>query len=1079
MPADKIVRTVFVGDAASLLRTHSQIEASSAKTANALRGNGAGMDAAMQRSAKASTDLAKAAQLSGIGLGVALAAAAKTGADFERQVSLINANLRPTSEGLQQLRQDALDMSRGTAFSATQAAQAITELGKAGVSTAAIHGGALKGALDLAAAGELSVAEAAETAASAMTQFGLDGASVPHIADLLAAGAGKAQGSVHDLGMALNQVGLVAHGTGLSIEETTAGLAAMASAGMIGSDAGTSFKSMLQRLVPTTTEAAAEMEQLGIHAYDAQGNFVGLEALAGNLQSAMSGLTNEQRAAAMQIIFGSDAVRAANVLYAQGASGIAHWAKETNDAAYAAETARLAQDNLIGDLNKLKQALSSAAISGSGGINDTLRLLAQTATTVVGALDDIPGPVIQVAAALGLMAAVGPRVQSMGAQVSGGLGGIRRSITETIGEQVRYQRSLESMSSGFVGVGNQSMSGAAKFAAAGSVVKSAASGMKSAASGLMSALGGPWGLALGAATVALGVYAQKQAESRARVQELTDIISSQGQVLGESSRQWAAKGLQDKGGLDAADRLGISLADVTDAALGNQEAMARVNAELDKYRGQMEVVSVGAGGSAQLTDEAKAASSLGKAIGGMSGQVSDATRKQDQMARTTEQTAAAASGAAGATKLLASEQKKLAEDAKNAEDALKGALDAMTQLASGGRDLGAAQRATRQSIREMTDSLRAYKEATAGGDSAKLAEATDKLGAAMSSTAQDALTEASAIIKNHGSVTDAARAYDLARAKVMDTAQAMTGSSAKADALTSSIMGTKAEFVALAQAAAEADKQSVSIGVKVTGADVANRQVVDVHKALAGIPGLTTAQLAVSGAATSKVDADALRASILAIPESKRTQVLSAFDKGGVNAAYAALNAIDGKVATTYIRTVREVTTINRELQRSAGRGAAPQLESANGNIFHFFGNGGFESHHAQIAPAGAMRIWAEPETGGEAYIPLATSKRRRSEELLAEVADIFGKQLIPAANGRLLRFSSLSQSGGVQRYGDGGLSHSVRSGVSANQAPGVGGMTFAPVINATGYDMADVIDRSMSRVRHEARAMAISIPGA
>ena len=82
MPADKIVRTVFVGDAASLLRTHSQIEASSAKTANALRGNGAGMDAAMQRSAKASTDLAKAAQLSGIGLGVALAAAAKTGADF-------------------------------------------------------------------------------------------------------------------------------------------------------------------------------------------------------------------------------------------------------------------------------------------------------------------------------------------------------------------------------------------------------------------------------------------------------------------------------------------------------------------------------------------------------------------------------------------------------------------------------------------------------------------------------------------------------------------------------------------------------------------------------------------------------------------------------------------------------------------------------------------------------------------------------------------------------------------------------------------------------------------------------------
>jgi TP901 family phage tail tape measure protein len=90
------------------------------------------------------------------------------------------------------------------------------------VSTADVLGGGLKGALDLAAAGQLSVGEASETAASAMTQFGLKGAAVPHIADLLAAGAGKAQGSVHDMGMALNQSGLVAHQFGLSVEDTTA-----------------------------------------------------------------------------------------------------------------------------------------------------------------------------------------------------------------------------------------------------------------------------------------------------------------------------------------------------------------------------------------------------------------------------------------------------------------------------------------------------------------------------------------------------------------------------------------------------------------------------------------------------------------------------------------------------------------------------------------------------------------------------------------------------------------------------------------------------------------------------------------
>ena len=56
----------------------------------------------------------------------------------------------------------------------------------------------------------------------------------------------------------------------------------------------------------------------------------------------------------------------------------------------------------------------------------------------------------------------------------------------------------------------------------------------------------------------------------------------------------------------------------------------------------------------------------------------------------------------------------------------------------------------------------------------------------------------------------------------------------------------------------------------------------------------------------------------------------------------------------------------------------------------------GTENHLAQIAPAGAMRLWAEPETGGEAYIPLSRMKRRRSERILAEVASRFGGTYLP-----------------------------------------------------------------------------------
>jgi len=115
---------------------------------------------------------------------------------------------------------------------------------KAGVSVKDVLSGGLSGSLDLAAAGGLDLAIAAETAASAMTQFKLSGDQVPRIADALAAGAGKAQGDVSDLAQALGQSGLVASQFGLSLEDTVGGLSAFASAGLMGSDAGTSMKTM-------------------------------------------------------------------------------------------------------------------------------------------------------------------------------------------------------------------------------------------------------------------------------------------------------------------------------------------------------------------------------------------------------------------------------------------------------------------------------------------------------------------------------------------------------------------------------------------------------------------------------------------------------------------------------------------------------------------------------------------------------------------------------------------------------------------------------------------------------------------
>ena len=96
------------------------------------------------------------------------------------------------------------------------------------------------------------------------------------VADVLASGANKSAADVSSLGQALQQGGLVAKQTGLSLEDTVGVLSLFADNALLGSDAGTSLKTMLQRLVPQTTEAKAAMDQLGLSFFDSQGNFIGI-----------------------------------------------------------------------------------------------------------------------------------------------------------------------------------------------------------------------------------------------------------------------------------------------------------------------------------------------------------------------------------------------------------------------------------------------------------------------------------------------------------------------------------------------------------------------------------------------------------------------------------------------------------------------------------------------------------------------------------------------------------------------------------------------------------------------------------
>ncbi|MET0888382.1 MAG: phage tail tape measure protein, partial [Mycetocola sp.] len=138
--------------------------------------------------------LGKTSLVMGAAVAAGLALAVAKFADFDQAMSEVQASTHESTANMELLRDAAIDAGARTVFSATEAANAIDELAKAGISTADILGGALDGALDLASAGGLGVADAAGIAATALTQFNLAGEDVPHVADLLAAGAGKAMG---------------------------------------------------------------------------------------------------------------------------------------------------------------------------------------------------------------------------------------------------------------------------------------------------------------------------------------------------------------------------------------------------------------------------------------------------------------------------------------------------------------------------------------------------------------------------------------------------------------------------------------------------------------------------------------------------------------------------------------------------------------------------------------------------------------------------------------------------------------------------------------------------------------------
>jgi len=312
-------------------------------------------------------------------------------ARFEKSLNTLQAVTHATNAELEEASELAIKLGKDFTLpqtSAEDAAVAMTELARGGLDLNKSMDAA-RGSLQLAAAAGVDFETAAKIQARALNSFALSGEQAVRVADVLANAANISTGEITDMALSLQQASAVAHAANIPIEDTATAISILANAGLTGSDAGTSLRTMLLRLVPVTEKARDEMASLGVQTTNAAGEILPLQEIINRYHDALARLTPEQRQLSLQTIFGQDAIRASNILFAAGAKVFTETRVQIERQGAAADIAAAKNKGLAGSFDALKSNLESVLIGiGKGqlpgltsfvrGLNDSVTSLSQS-----------------------------------------------------------------------------------------------------------------------------------------------------------------------------------------------------------------------------------------------------------------------------------------------------------------------------------------------------------------------------------------------------------------------------------------------------------------------------------------------------------------------------------------------------------------------------------------------------------------------------------------------------------------------------------------------------------------------------
>ena len=343
----------------------------------------------------------------------------KVASDFDSAMSGVKAISGATGEEFDALRAKAIELGGSTAFSANEVAEAMTEMAKAGWDSQQILDG-MGGVLDAAAASGENLGTVSTIVADAITGFGMEAKESTRVADLLTQAANSGTIGINDLGESFKYIAPVAGSMGLSIEDVTTALSAMSMSGIKGSQAGTSLRGVLTRMVKPTDKVAAAMDQLGIVLTNSDGTFKSLDQILSEMRGSFSGLTDEQKTYYAATLAGQEGMSGLLSLLNMSQEEYDEIAASMDNAGgVAKETAEVMRDNLSADVEELGGSLESLAITLAEHIIPHLRTFVQWLTELVGKFTDLdPETQKTILKFAGIAAAIGPVILVIGKLVT-------------------------------------------------------------------------------------------------------------------------------------------------------------------------------------------------------------------------------------------------------------------------------------------------------------------------------------------------------------------------------------------------------------------------------------------------------------------------------------------------------------------------------------------------------------------------------------------------------------------------------------------------------------------------------------